>query len=74
MLPSGAPELDAVTCADVSHCVAVGGHVALVSSDGGTTWSLQPVANTSTALLGAACATSTECVSAGVSAGEGTGE
>lgn len=39
-VPAGTPELRAVTCSDTSHCVAVGGSTALVSTDGGLSWSL----------------------------------
>jgi photosystem II stability/assembly factor-like uncharacterized protein len=40
-VPTGTPVLKAVSCADTSHCEAVGGSTVLVSTDGGTTWTAE---------------------------------
>jgi photosystem II stability/assembly factor-like uncharacterized protein len=66
-LPSGTPPLDAVSCADSSHCVGVGRGVIAATSDGGSDWALSalPVANTT--LVGADCSTTSLCLAAGLS-------
>jgi hypothetical protein len=40
-VPMGTPRLNGVTCFDTSHCMAVGGSMVLVSTDGGTTWRME---------------------------------
>jgi hypothetical protein len=37
-VPVGTPQLNAVTCNDLLHCIAVGGSTVLVSPDGGMSW------------------------------------
>lgn len=66
-LPSGTPPLDAVTCADTSHCVAVGQGASARTSDGGVHWSLGalPIANTT--LLGVQCPSQSVCLAGGLS-------
>ncbi|MGH9090687.1 MAG: WD40/YVTN/BNR-like repeat-containing protein [Acidimicrobiales bacterium] len=64
-LPSGIATLDAVRCAHGPRCIAAGQGAVLISTDGGSTWALHsPPANTT--LLGVSCATTTDCLTVGV--------
>jgi len=49
------------------HCIAVGAHASVSTSDGGATWTLHSVTDASSSLLGVACASATDCVADGVS-------
>ena len=66
-LPGGSSTLDAVSCGDSNHCVAVGKGMILSSADAGTSWkaAAPPIENTT--LLGVSCSGPSACVAAGVS-------
>ncbi len=65
-LPTGTPVLDAVACADASHCIAVGQGAVAVTTDQGSQWSLEPLPLANTTLIGADCPSTSLCVVAGV--------
>jgi photosystem II stability/assembly factor-like uncharacterized protein len=66
VLPKGSPILDAVACADQSHCIAVGQGGIVVTADQGATWKLEALPTANTTLLGAACVTTSVCVATGI--------
>ena len=61
-IPSGAPELDAVACANTEDCVAVGSDAALSTTDGGESWSTQALPSADSTLLGVTCTSTLLCV------------
>jgi photosystem II stability/assembly factor-like uncharacterized protein len=73
-LPSGALELDAISCEDVSDCVAVGRGTVLTTNDGGNTWTLSDPPTPQTTLLGVRCSGSGgsgTCIAVGMSPNPG---
>ncbi len=68
-VPATAPALVSVDCNDAAHCVAVGTSSALVSNNGGQTWTLDatPLAGgaPTVALSGVACESDTLCTAVG---------
>jgi hypothetical protein len=66
-VPSGAPALSSVDCLNASFCVAVGGTQALVTSNGGTTWTL--VSTPAALLTSVSCGTTSDCAAVGGGAG-----
>jgi photosystem II stability/assembly factor-like uncharacterized protein len=65
-LPAGSPPLDAIACADSTHCVAVGQGATAATSDGGTTWDLAAVPVANTTMIGVTCLSTQTCLAAGV--------
>ena len=63
-LPIAAETMTAVTCPSTSLCVAVGGLGAMVSNDGGVTWSVVSTPAT-IGLTSVACENTTDCVAVG---------
>lgn len=67
VLDENTPELNAVDCASVSICVAVGQGATVRSSDGGTTWTTSTIPTSNTTLISVSCPSASTCVSVGVS-------
>jgi hypothetical protein len=75
-VPTAAVVMHSVDCNDALHCVAVGGNSAMVTTDGGTSWTFQPISvlapstqpgvTISYALDGVACASDTACTAVGI--------
>lgn len=65
-VPSGIGPLDAVSCGDSQHCVAVGQGAIITSTDGGSSWTQSTVPTQNTTLLGVSCASATLCLASGV--------
>ena len=70
-VPTAAPAMDAVSCPPGPMCVAVGSTSAMVSTDGGATWTLvnTPAA---AALTGVSCENASDCAAVGAGAGQST--
>jgi photosystem II stability/assembly factor-like uncharacterized protein len=64
-IPAGSPAMIATTCADLTHCVAVGEGAILTSSTGGVSWKMQPPPTDKTTLLGVTCPSAILCLSTG---------
>lgn len=69
-VPVGTPKLNAVTCFDTTHCLAVGGSVVLVTTDGGTTWTSEFAEKN---LATVTCLSLTLCLAGGWNGGSGGG-
>jgi photosystem II stability/assembly factor-like uncharacterized protein len=69
VLNSGEPALEAVDCASLNQCVAVGQGASARSIDGGATWSSSRLPTSNTTLLGVSCPNTALCVGVGVSPG-----
>lgn len=80
----GVDTLRSITCSSATHCVAVGPNsdgefnptapaTAVVTNDGGTTWSQLPLPAGTAALEQVTCATATECFAGGPAFGASTG-
>ena len=65
-LPPGISALDAIDCISNSSCVAVGQGAILHTTNGGSSWTYE-TPSAQTTLLAVTCATSTVCISTGVS-------
>jgi photosystem II stability/assembly factor-like uncharacterized protein len=65
-LPAGVPRLDAVACADTSHCVGVGRGAIATTGDDGSKWTVSAVPIAETTLIGASCPSASECLAVGV--------
>lgn len=66
-IPDGTPALQAVSCPDATHCVAVGGAEALASAGGASTWS-PATAAASASLFGVSCPADNQCLAVGQTA------
>lgn len=62
-------QLDAVTCVDAKHCVAVGEGAISTTSNSGASWTPRTLPTANTTLLGVSCPSTTACVAVGVSPG-----
>jgi photosystem II stability/assembly factor-like uncharacterized protein len=67
MVPSGTPELRAVSCASSTQCVAVGVSDILVSTDGGQSWTAHTMNDGGLNLLGVDCPSTALCLATGES-------
>ena len=62
-VPSGVVNLNAIACPATNTCIAVGGTSAIVTTDGGSTWTLTTVGHNE--LTAVSCPSASACVAAG---------
>jgi len=70
-VPTAAPAMASVSCPTTTTCVAVGTTNAMVSTDGGVTWTLESTPAT-TGLTGVSCENTLDCAAVGATAGHST--